>query len=269
MLFCITKTHFLKFLLVSGRFLFTLYGFGIFLIMMVLLFPFIVIASFFGKVRGGNMIYSLCRFWGDACLFLGGIYHTNIYEAPHDRSKPYIFVSNHISYFDIPVMMKAVRNQHMRILGKAEMEKIPIFGFIYRKAVVLVQRDNIQQRAQSVQTLKSILKRKISVFICPEGTFNMTHEPLKKFFDGAFRIAIETQTPIKPILLLDSYDRMNYNSIFSLNPGKSRAVYLPETNTVGLTLKDVPSLKQKIFLQMEEGLIRYKASWIQPPLSKA
>ncbi len=209
------------------------------------------------------MIYELCRFWGDACLFFGGIHHENIYEAPHDRTKPYIFVSNHISYFDIPVMMKAVRKQHMRILGKSDMARIPIFGFIYRKAVVMVKRDHIQQRAQSVQTLKAILKKKISVFICPEGTFNMTHEPLKDFYDGAFRIAIETQTPIKPILFLDSYDRMNYNSIFSLNPGRSRAVYLSETNTSGLTLKDVPSLRQKIFEQMAEGLRRYHASWIR------
>ena len=160
-------------------------------------------------------------------------------------------------------MMKAVRKQPMRILGKAEMTKIPIFGFIYKKAVVLVQRDNIQQRSQSVLILKAVLKKKISVFICPEGTFNMTHEPLKNFYDGAFRIAIETQTPIKPILFLDSYDRMNYKSIFSLNPGRSRAVYLPETSTSGLTLKDVATLKEKIYRQMEEGLIRYKVSWVK------
>ena len=230
---------------------------------MILLFPFIVVASFFGRIKGGNVIYNLCRFWGDACLFLGGIYHKNIYESPHDRTKPYIFVSNHISYFDIPVMMKAVRKQHLRILAKAEMSKIPIFGFIYRKAAVLVNRTSVQERAKSVHTLKSILKRRISVFICPEGTFNMTHAPLKNFYDGAFRIAIETQTPIKPILFLDSYDRMNYKSIFSLNPGKSRAVYLSETTTAGLTLKDVTSLKEKIYRQMEEGLIRYKASWIR------
>ena len=209
------------------------------------------------------MIYTICRFWGDVCLFLGGIRHVNIYEAPHNRNQPYIFVSNHISYFDIPVMMKAVRKQHLRILGKAEMAKIPIFGFIYREAVVLVSRNDMIQRTKSIQILKSVLKRQISVFICPEGTFNMTHQPLKNFYDGAFRIAIETQTPIKPILFLDSYDRLNYNSLFSLSPGRSRAVYLPETETDGLTLKDVATLRNKIYSQMEEGLLRYSATWIK------
>ena len=160
-------------------------------------------------------------------------------------------------------MMKAVRNQNMRILGKADMAEIPIFGFIYRSAVIMVARSDMAQRAKSVKVLKSVLKKKISVFICPEGTFNMTHTPLKQFYDGAFRIAIETQTPIKPIIFLDSYDRLNYGSIFSLTPGKSRAVYLSEIKTEGLTLTDVAMLRNSVYRQMEDALIRYKASWIR------
>ncbi len=244
------------------KFLYTLYGFACFLLLMLLLFPFVVVASFFGKVKGGNIIYSLCRFWGDCWFFLLGVHHKNIYEQPHDRNKQYIFISNHISYFDIPVMMKAVRNQHIRILGKSEMGKIPLFGFIYRNAVVMVDRNNAQQRAKSLKTLKSILAKNISIFICPEGTFNMTNAPLKTFYDGAFRIAIETQTAIKPILFLDTYDRLNYKSIFSLSPGRSRAVYLEETITTGCTFADLQYLKEKIYKQMEDGLIRYNASWI-------
>ncbi|MEO6327340.1 MAG: lysophospholipid acyltransferase family protein [Ginsengibacter sp.] len=209
------------------------------------------------------MIYSACRFWADCWFFLLAIRHKNIYEAPHKRNKQYIFLSNHISYFDIPVMMKAVRKQHIRILAKSEMKDIPLLGFIYKNAAVLVDRKDAKERIKSIKILKSILARNISIFICPEGTFNMTNEPLKKFYDGAFRIAIETQTPIKPILFLDTYDRLNYKSIFSLSPGKSRAVYLKETLTDGLIPDDLPRLKEKVYKQMEEGLIKYKASWIK------
>lgn len=229
---------------------------------MLLLFPVFIAASFFGKVRGGNIIYDACRLWADAWMFLIGVSHKNIYEQKHDFSKQYIFVSNHISYMDIPVMMKAIRKQDFRILGKAELGKIPVFGFIFRNAAVSVERKNPEHRAKSINILKSILKKKISVFICPEGTFNETHKPLKEFYNGAFKIAIETQTPIKPVLFLDTYDRLNYKSIFSLSPGRSRAIFLQETETHNLSLNDVPLLKEKIFKQMEEELIKYKASWI-------
>lgn len=164
---------------------------------------------------------------------------------------------------DIPVMMKAIRKQHFRVLGKAELGTIPVFGFIFKQAAVSVDRKNPENRAKSLLILKSIIKRRISVFIFPEGTFNETHKPLKDFYDGAFKIAIESQTPIKPIVFLDTYDRLHYKSVFSLSPGRSRAVFLEETATDNLSVDDVTYLKQKIYKQMEEALIRYNASWIR------
>lgn len=230
---------------------------------MILFVPVVIIATFLGRVNGGNIIYDGCRVWADVWMFLIGIYHRNIYEVPHSTSTQYIFVSNHISYMDIPVMMKAIRKQHFRVLGKAELGTIPVFGFIFKQAAVSVDRKNPENRAKSLLILKSIIKRKISVFIFPEGTFNETHKPLKDFYDGAFKIAIESQTPIKPIVFLDTYDRLHYKSVFSLSPGRSRAVFLEETATDNLSVDDVTYLKQKIYKQMEEALIRYNASWIR------
>ena len=223
---------------------------------MFLLLPFFIYSFLLGDIKGGNVLYRICRFWADAFFFAIGMKYKNIYEEKHDTNKQYIFVSNHISYLDIPMMMKAIRRQHVRILGKAEMSKVPIFGFIYKKGAVLVDRENAKGRLTSIKNLIYFLKRKISVFICPEGTFNMTDEPLKNFYDGAFRIAIQTQMPIRPILFLDTYDRLSYKSIFSLNPGKCRSVYLSETSTEGLTINDVAILKEKIFRQMEDALKR-------------
>jgi len=243
--------------------LYAIYAFLFFVLFLLLIFPFVVIASFFGKVRGGNYIYILCQLWSASIFPLFGMYHTNYYEVPHDRSRQYVFVFNHISFFDIPIIMKTIRRQHFRILGKAELAKIPIFGFLYRQAVVMVDRSNPANRAQSIRQLKSVISKGISVVIAPEGTFNMTHQPLKEFYDGAFRVAIETQTPIKPILFLDGYDRLSYESIFSLTPGRSRALYLDEISVEGLTLDDVKMLKEKVYRLMEEKLVQYKASWIK------
>ena len=253
----------MKILIDLWKFIFTLYGFVCFIAGLLFIFPFVIVASFYGKIKGGNFIYKICKYWADAVLFLCGIFHRNIYETPHNSSKPYVFVFNHVSYMDIPVLMKTIRKQHFRILGKAEMAHIPLFGFVYRQVVVLVDRSNVEKRVKSVLQLKSIIKKNISVVIAPEGTFNMSAQPLKEFYDGAFKVAIETQTPIKPILFLDDYDRLNPNAIFSLTPGRTRAVFLDEVSVAGLTASDVKMLKEKVYKIIEQKLIYYNASWIK------
>ena len=139
------------------------------------------------------------------------------------------------------------------------MVKIPVFGWIYRAAVILVDRSNSETRSKSVRALKAAIKNNISIFIFPEGTFNESAAPLKSFFDGAFRIAIETQTPIKPILLVDTLSRLHYHSIFSLSPGRNRVVFLEEVPVKDLTLSDIPDLRNKVYELMDTGLRRYRS----------
>ena len=254
----------MKHIFIPFRVLFSLYGFLLFILVLLLLFPLVIAASFFGKIRGGNMIYRICQFWADSMMTFWGIRHRNFFEAHHDKNKQYVFIFNHISYMDIPIIMKAIRKQPFRILGKQEMAKIPVFGFLYQNAVVMVDRSSAKRRAESVEQLKLFIRKGVSVVIAPEGTFNMTSNPLKEFYDGAFRIAIETQTPIKPILFLDTHHRMHYKSIFTLLPGKSRAVYLEEVSVVGLTIDDLQLLKKKVYDLMEKKLVAYQASWIRP-----
>ncbi len=242
---------------------YSLYAIVLFVVIMLLIFPFVVIASFFGRIEGGNMIFWLCRVWGDIWFPLIGIYHKRIYEAPHDKTKPYIFVTNHISYLDSAVLVKAYR-QPLRPLGKVEMSKVPVFGFIYRNAIVTVDRSNTIDRASSLRVLHSILSKGISVLVFPEGTFNTTHQPLKDFYDGAFRLAIEMQTPIRPVLFLDTYSRMPYTGLLTMTPGRSRILYMEEVPVKGLVMADLPALKQQVYTLMERKLIEYKAAWITP-----
>jgi 1-acyl-sn-glycerol-3-phosphate acyltransferase len=229
---------------------------------MIPVFLFAVIVSFMGPIRGGNLTYRACMLWGDIWFPMIGIFHKNIYEEPLDKNASYIFVSNHLSYLDATILVVGFRTP-LRPLGKAEMSKIPIFGFIYRNAIVSVDRSSAANRVKSVQRLKAILKKGISILVFPEGTFNTTNQPLKEFYDGAFRIAIETGTPIKPVLFLDTYDRLHYNSVLSLTPGRNRFVFLEEINTQGLILQDTKDLKEKVYSIMEAKLIAYNASWIK------
>lgn len=241
-----------------------LYAMLLFVALMLLVFPLVLVASLWGKVRGGDVIYQLCRVWSDTWLFLIGIRHHNIFESEPHSGRQYIFVANHISYLDIPIILATIRDHRIRVLGKAEMKQIPIFGFIYASSVVMVDRNSPDQRTKSVRILTSVLRKGISVLIFPEGTFNETGQPLKDFYEGAFRIAIDTHTTIKPILFLDTYERMPYQSILRLNPGRSRAVFLDEVPVDGLGACDVSQLKQKVYDQMASKLLQYRASWIKP-----
>ncbi len=251
----------MKVLFKPFQILYVIYAMILFLIMMLMVVPFVLIASFFGKIKGGNAVMRIVHWWADAWLFLIGISHKRIVEQEIRAHQPYIFVSNHNSYMDIPQMLKAIR-QPLRILGKAEMGKIPVFGIIYNAAVVPVLRGSAENRAKSVKTLRSVLSHEISIYIAPEGTFNMTDKPLIDFYDGAFRLAIETQTPIKPLLFLDAVDRLHWRSIFSLTRGKLRTVYLEEISPEGYTPFDVQAFKQKVYDVMETKLKEYKASWV-------
>lgn len=248
--------------LLSFQWLYCVYAYLLFIVLMLLIFPFVLGATLFGSIRGGNAVYRICTFWADVWFPLVFIWHKNSYEYGVKKDQAYIFVANHISYLDAALLPKIVR-QPVRALGKVETAKVPIFGVIYKNAIVTVDRSSAANRANSVRLLKATLAKGISIFFFPEGTFNTTHQPLKEFYDGAFRIAIETGTPIKPVLFLDSYDRLHYDSPFSLTPGKSRAVYLEDIPVEGLTLSELPRLKAKVHRIMWEKLVEYKASWIK------
>jgi 1-acyl-sn-glycerol-3-phosphate acyltransferase len=245
--------------------LYFLYAGLVFIAMMIPVLVFALLVSPAGALRGGNLIQRACRLWADLWFPLAGIFHKNIFEGAAEEAGTYIYVVNHISWLDAALVMKAFRKP-LRPLGRAETGKVPVFGFIYSRVVVSVDRSSPAARQKSVRRLKSALRKGISVLVFPEGTFNETGEPLAPFFDGAFRIAIETATPLKPVLFLDTYDRMPYHKTLSLNPGRSRAVFLEEIPVAGMTAADIPALREKTRGLMADKLRAYGASWIEEPL---
>jgi 1-acyl-sn-glycerol-3-phosphate acyltransferase len=257
----------MRILLKPFQLLYAVYAIIAFVVLMIPVFIWSVMVLPFGRIKGGNLIYYGCMVWADIWCAVVFIRHRNIYKEPLGKGKSYIFVANHISYIDAALIPK-ILHFPIRALGKVEMAKVPVFGFIYRNAIVTVDRSSAANRIQSVQMLKAVLRKGISILVFPEGTFNTTGRPVKDFYDGAFRIAIETGTPIKPILILHAYDRMHYSSIFTLNPGISRAVFLPQVPVEGLTLQDVAALKAQVRQKMETALIAHNASWIKSDVEK-
>jgi 1-acyl-sn-glycerol-3-phosphate acyltransferase len=166
------------------------------------------------------------------------------------RGASYIFVSNHTSFMDIPVLVVTIKGQ-FRALAKKELLKLPVFGWIVQVMCVVVDRSTNESRRKSIENLKRILHMGISVLIFPEGTQNRTNEPLQPFYDGAFRIAVETQEPVIPIVVIGAGKIMPPGKAF-IQPGKIVVLIGNEIPTTGLTLADVKDLREKVFGVMSQ-----------------
>lgn len=235
-----------------ARLLYNLYTSLLFLAGLIIVFSLALPAAALGALRGGNIIYRICMVWADAWFALVGIRHRNLGSLPR-AGETYVFVANHCSWLDAALVPKVFRTP-LRPLAKADTAKVPLFGFIYRRAAVTVDRSSPEARRRSVNRLKAVLRKGVSILVFPEGTFNEGHELLGPFYDGAFRIAIETGTALKPVLLLDAQARMPYGKNFPLNPGRSRAVFLEAIPVEGLSTGDVPVLHEKTRERMMAAL---------------
>jgi 1-acyl-sn-glycerol-3-phosphate acyltransferase len=157
---------------------------------------------------------------------------------------------------DIPALVVTIRGQ-FRALAKKELLKIPVFGWIAQIMCVVVDRSSNESRRKSMDNLKRILSMGISVLIFPEGTQNRTRETLQPFYDGAFRIAVETQQPIIPIVVLGAGEIMPPGKVF-IKPGKIVVAIGEEIATAGLTLSDVKELREKVFGVMTQMIASNK-----------
>jgi 1-acyl-sn-glycerol-3-phosphate acyltransferase len=221
----------------------------VFTVFMIILLPGIVLPFFLGQ-RFGSIGYAFLALWSWIFSKLTFIRYRFYGEENFVRGKAYIYVSNHTSFLDIPGLMMLLPGQ-VRPLAKKELLKIPIFGWIASSAAIIVDRSSPESRKKSIDRLKAFLKDGISILIFAEGTQNRSKNLLQPFKDGAFRIAVDTQQPILPMVILGAGALMPPGTI-NLKPGLIRIYVGPEIPTQGLTVDEVRALKQRTFNAMTE-----------------
>ena len=139
------------------------------------------------------------------------------------------------------------------------MAKIPLFGLIYKRGSVLVDRKNKDSRKDSFKKMKDVLAMGMHMCIYPEGTRNKTGEPLKAFHYGAFKLAVDTQKSILPAILFNTKKVLPSGKTFFFWPSKMEIHFLqPYAVNSDDTFEN---LKQAMFTLMNEYYIaHYKAS---------
>jgi len=225
-----------------------------FTVSILALFPVFLLLSIRGTAAGRHAIFGLIRLWAGFWLTIIGMRVSIQGTMPQDQR--YVIVANQISYLDTLNIFCAVKG-YFRPLGKKEVSKIPVVGFIYKQIVILVDRSDVHSRARSLRLLWRVLHHEGHIIIFPEGTFNETGRPLKEFYDGAFRLAINTHTPVLPVLFPDTVARWHYSAWWKLWPGRNRAIYLEPVAAAGLQLQDLAALKNKVYAAMEAGLVQH------------
>jgi 1-acyl-sn-glycerol-3-phosphate acyltransferase len=138
-----------------------------------------------------------------------------------------------------------------RTLAKVEMAKIPIFGYIYKCGSILVSRDDAQSRKESISLMLEALNKGLHLCLFPEGTRNKTDQPLARFYDGAFTVAIQAQKSIIPGIIFGTKSILDSNKKIWAWPHKIQLHFLPEISTEGMTVSDTGKLKQLVFETMK------------------
>lgn len=187
-----------------------------------------------------SFFFKLARFWAKFILFGMGFRVKVEREQVPERHKSYMFIGNHTSMTDIMLMLVSVKNPFV-FVGKKELAKIPLFGFFYKRTCILVDRSSERSRKAVFLRAQKRLKQGLSICIFPEGGVPDEAIVLDDFKDGAFRLAINHQIPVVPIVFFDNKKRFSY-TFFSGGPGKMRSKIKKFLSTEGMRVEDTKKL---------------------------
>lgn len=194
------------------------------------------------------LLCNLFRVWMGFFFFITGLRLRKKGLEHFKKGVTYIVVCNHNTLFDVPVSTPGIPGAS-KTIAKIEMSRIPLFGMIYKRGSVLVDRKNEESRKASYNKMKEVLDLGIHMCIYPEGTRNKTMEPLQRFHDGAFRLAVDTKHAILPALIFNTKKIFPNDKTFFFLPGKIEMHFLPPVEASSATAVE---LKEKVFTIMKD-----------------
>ena len=174
---------------------------------------------------------------------------------------PYIICSNHSSYSDI-IMMYGVFKEYFIFMGKAEINSWPLFGIFFTSQMnISVDRSNMVESHKALLRAEEEIDRGRNIVIFPEATIPASAPKMKRFKNGAFKLAIDKQVPIVPITFISNWKRLQTGSFWTAKagPGFTTAVIHPAVETKGMTDKDLVDLRNRIFGIIQQPILDHES----------
>jgi 1-acyl-sn-glycerol-3-phosphate acyltransferase len=229
----------------------TVYGFAIFSILFLFFLPLLLIPIAFPEKF--KLVGILNRWWARLMFVLCFLPFRVETRGRLNANQQYIFCPNHFSYLDIPTM--GLNPINAIFVGKNDMEKIPLFGFMYRKLHITVDRKSLKSRSETMLASMRAIDAGKSLVIYPEGGMATKNPPhMVSFKDGAFRTAIEKQIPIVPVTIPYNWIILPDQKRMILRAGKVKVIFHEPIETKGMTLEGIPLLKRQVFSAIESEL---------------
>jgi 1-acyl-sn-glycerol-3-phosphate acyltransferase len=219
--------------------------FGILILFSILLFfPFLLLFSF--KEEHYHLFWKFARILSVILIYGMGFRIKFKANENIDPNKSYMYCPNHGSLLD-PFVLIALSKKPIVFVGKKELAKIPVFGFFYKRTVIMVDRSSFESRKRVFKMARERLQNGVSMAIFPEGLVPSEDVVLAPFKKGAFSLAIEFGIPIIPQVYYDCKRFFSWD-IFKGRPGVLRVHQHNFIETKGLSLeKDMEELKNKTF----------------------
>lgn len=218
----------------------------------LLFFPFSMIAYLIPGINGQRYFIGLARVWMRIWLFLIAC-PVKVRGRQHFAGdENYVVVFNHNALLDVPLSAPFVPGAN-KTIAKDSFAKVPLFGWYYSKGSVLVNRKDEKSRVRSFESMKKVLREGMHMCIYPEGTRNRSGEPLKPFYEGAFRLATETGKDVIPCIITGTRRAMPVHETFYLLPSKLSMTFLEPVSSAG---KSSSQLKNEVFEIMKEKYLQ-------------
>ena len=174
--------------------------------------------------RAHNIALKINQFWAWAFFKLALIPIKTEWRFRPEKGQQFILCANHFSYLDIPALGLYPKN--FKFVGKSQLNKIPLFGYMYNNLHITVNRSSYRSRAKSLEKARNAVRDGFNLGFFPEGGIRLKNFPkMVNFHDGAFRIAAENNLPIIPVTFLDNYNILRDDEILNMRRMRCRIIY--------------------------------------------